>query len=91
MFHAGPDATQVDVVDAFELFDSFVDSIAAWDHDPGVVECHVESAERVDGGSDGGCDVVPGGDVAADADRGATLGAQRSGCGDRAVGAAIRE
>src|SRR5215211_2015945 len=49
MFHAGPYTTQVDRVDTVEDLSRFVRGIAGWNLDAGVVERHIEPAERADG------------------------------------------
>jgi hypothetical protein len=49
MFHAGPHTAQVNRIDTVEDLGRFVGGIAGWDLDAGVVERHVEPAERVDG------------------------------------------
>jgi hypothetical protein len=68
VFHAGPHAAQVDRVDSVEDFGRLVGSIAGRDLDAGVVERHVESAERVDRRLHHGGDIVLDGDVAGDAE-----------------------
>jgi hypothetical protein len=53
VFHARPDTAEVDRVDPIEHFSRLVGGIAGRDLDSGVVERHVEPAERVDRGPDG--------------------------------------
>ncbi len=64
VFHARPDAAQVDVLDAVELFGALVGGVGGRDHDAGVVVGHVEAPEGFDGAVDGGGDLVLVGDVA---------------------------
>ena len=68
MLHAGPDAAQVDGVDPVEQFGGFVGGVGGWGLDAGVVERHVEPAERGDGAVDHRRDLVLVGDVAGDAE-----------------------
>ena len=69
VFHAGPHAAQVDRVDPVEHLGGFVGGVARRDLDAGVVERHVQPAERVDGGLHRRGDAVLVGDVAFDAER----------------------
>jgi hypothetical protein len=58
MLHAGPNAAQVDRVDAVELFGGFLGGAGGRDHDPCVVERHIQPAELGDGLVDRGGDLV---------------------------------
>jgi hypothetical protein len=49
MFHASPHTSQVDRIDPVKDLSRFVCGVAGWDLDAGVVERHIEPAERVDG------------------------------------------
>ena len=46
VLHAGPDAAQVDRVHPLEVLGRLVGRVARREHDAGVVERHVEPAER---------------------------------------------
>ena len=81
VLHAGPDAAQVDGVDAVEVLGRLVGGVARGDLDAGVVERHVEPAERVDRALDEGGDLVLVGDVAGDGERPMTGGGQLVGGG----------
>ena len=68
VLHAGPDAAEVDGVDPVEQVGGFVGGVGGWGLDAGVVECHVEPAERGDGAVDHRGDLGLVGDVAGDAE-----------------------
>jgi hypothetical protein len=68
MLHARPHPAQVDRIDPVEDLGRLVGGIAGRDLDAGVVERHVEPAERVDGGPHHGRHAVLVGHVTPDAD-----------------------
>ena len=68
VLHAGPHAAEVDGVDPVEQVGGFVGGVGGWGLDAGVVERHVEPAERGDGAVDHRGDLVLVGDVAGDAE-----------------------
>jgi hypothetical protein len=51
VLHARPDAAQVDGLDAFEDVELLVCGVCRRDHDAGVVERHVETAQLTDRGA----------------------------------------
>jgi hypothetical protein len=67
VLHASPHPPQVDRVDAVEDLGRFVGGIAGGNLDAGVIECHVEPSECVDGGVHHGGHTVLVGDVTRDA------------------------
>ena len=67
--------------DAVEALGRLVGGVGEREHDAGVVERHVEPAERVDGALDQGGDLVLVGDVAGDAERLVAGGGQLVGRG----------
>ena len=85
VLHAGPDAAEVDRVHPVEVVGGLVGGVAWWDHDPGVVERHVEPAQGSDGAVDEGGDLVFVRDVAWDAQRLMTCGGQLVGCGSERI------
>jgi hypothetical protein len=58
VLHARPHPPEVDRVHPVEVFRRFVRRVARRDHDPGVVERHVQSAERRDRPLDGSGDLA---------------------------------
>jgi hypothetical protein len=68
VLHAGPDAAQVDGVDAVEGVGGFVGGVGRRGPDAGVVERHVETAVGCDGLVDEGGDLLLVGHVALDAE-----------------------
>jgi len=69
VLHAGPHAAQVDRGDAVEVLGRLVRRVARRDHDPRVIERHVEAAELPDGALDEGGDLLLVRDLAGDAER----------------------
>jgi len=66
VFHARPDAAEVDRVHPVEVVGRLVGGVAWRDHDSGVVERRVEPAETRDGALDEGGHLVFVGHVADD-------------------------
>jgi hypothetical protein len=64
VFHAGQHAAEVDCGHPVEHLRRLVGRVADRELDAGVVEAHVEPAQRIDGGGDEGDDLVFVGDVA---------------------------
>lgn len=83
MFHARPDAAQVDRIDAVEDVGRLVGGVARRDLDAGVVERHVQPAEGVDRALDEGGDLVLVGHIAGHAERLITGGGQLVGRGTK--------
>ena len=54
MFHARPHPAQVDRRDSVEDLRRLAGGTAGWNHNPGIVERHIEPAERIDGHGDHG-------------------------------------
>jgi hypothetical protein len=65
VFHAGPDAAQIDGVDAVEHVGGLVGGVGHRRLDAGVVVGQIEAAERLDCGGHRGCDLLLVGHVAA--------------------------
>ena len=85
VLHAGPDAAQVDRVDPVEDLGRLVGGVAGRDLDAGVVEGHVEPAERVDRCLHHGGDAVLVGHVASDAEHLVSCGGEVVGGGAESV------
>jgi hypothetical protein len=68
VLHARPDAAEVDRRDAVEALGRLIGGVGEREHDPGVVERHVEPAEVGDGAIHQRGDLVLVGDVAGHAE-----------------------
>ena len=91
VFHAGPDAAQVDGGHVVEALGRFLGEVAGETDDAGVVERHVQPTIGSDGALDrgGGLRLVR--HVAADADRLAAGGGQPSGRGVEGIDVDVSE
>jgi hypothetical protein len=86
MLHRCPYPAIVDQVHTVEVLSAFFGGVGEWNHDAGVVEGHVEPAERGCGLVDHGRYLIFGGDVAGEAEDLVPGGAQLIGGSANGVG-----